>query len=1364
MTIYKDLEDRFIKEFRSSKKESLEDIALDEEEKNKIIFNISGSETAMLRELRVDYSEFSNHVFFGSAYSNVNFALNRIIDYPYVGELKEVNKWRDLNTGYESWFFDNFPKDHGHIALTSGSNPPSLYAQDYEGRINWGSGSFTIESLVDLDMSTGGRRTLFSLESEQDANRQMSLFFDVDGSETFVHLQFLSGADETHSASFASYAGVPRHVAVSFQNPEYVFYVDGVNIGSGAFSSGVATGSWEDFGNKKARVGYGNGGSFSGSIDEFRFWGRERPAQLISKNYRKTIHANHSSSLQLYYKFNENWLTGASKVVDHSGNDLEGVFSGSFTTDNYISGNFHPELVDTGDLILDFNNPDVDSFLITQRNSGSAYDQENSNYILELYPYFMSEDDNTEDTIKFLLLIARHWDRLKLYIQHLSNVYKTEVASFDDTPGSLLNMVGEHYGIDIGGIYESSDALQYFYGEDVSSGSFDSTIEDVRDQIKRNVLNNLMHLYKTKSTKEALQAALRALGVDDSIISVNEYTIFSGGIQTSREEKNVEKRVFRSTGDNSNYIQLPAASYFEGGTRSTQTFEVRVCLDSGSYSLSSSFTTASVLEIANVCSVDIYRENPSSSYGRLALNHSESVDSMPIKTDLLKIFDGWVNIKYDTGPKVDADSFSIAFGRLDDCNEVEHFSASGVYDFVSSVTQSVVKVGTRNGNPLYGEIQEIRVWDYSVDSDTFEHHIKDFESLTLDNFEDRINTEPLYVHIRLDDATGSLSSTASLHDYACDRTGTLAYGVSSTGSFNFPGVFIKKLQPSTGYDLNVDNDKVRIREGSDFDKNDINKDLQFLSVDFSPVAELNKEIIKWMGDIEQFSNIVGFPYLKYRSEISQINSLRTKFFNSRVNGGIDFRAYLDIVEWFDSNFTQLLKQLTPLEMGESLSNFVVEPHILEYNKVRTIFPYADESSSRALSSSISVARAITADAIDFIEPADPGRFGAFASASGQVYDAEIDYSSSYAAVTAASAMRSGSLALNHKRPQIRKFLKDYLTQSIDPEELTEIYATGYQFNQISSSNHQKEVLNIATFDLTSTYLSTSQETVSETLLSLLAESDASGAIYNYVDQRWLSYKQLGNDGGTDNDGPSWDFGISYGGGAGQLWHFLNKSIYGYPYLLQNSDTVNHIGDTVRWDRAEPEFWVRTTGRDEEMRKVVSLWPTSDSHNGVRIVVNENGEPLLDGEDAAGLGDPVDIEGYSRLYLEIVGNTGDMDVKVLSCSVRFQFFDDQYVDEGYEKILSSSLSSSVVSTKNLYTEYELSVDFGNQVFPNYEPRGFKVDLERALPSAKYMRVYINPDPNGTIVREALAGGFYNITVRGVLDTKPVSEDIVKFREG
>src|SRR5690606_15292038 len=124
-------------------------------------------------------------------------------------------------------------------------------------------------------------------------------------------------------------------------------------------------------------------------------------------------------------------------------------------------------------------------------------------------------------------------------------------------------------------------------------------------------------------------------------------------------------------------------------------------------------------------------------------------------------------------------------------------------------------------------------------------------------------------------------------------------------------------------------------------KNDLTEDAQFLSVDFSPVAALNKEIVRWFGDLSKFSDIVGRPYQKYRDDIFELNQYRTKFFKERFNGPIDYSVYFNIVKWFDLNFSYFLSQLVPLEIAPSISNFVVEPSLFEHNKVKHNFPFSD---------------------------------------------------------------------------------------------------------------------------------------------------------------------------------------------------------------------------------------------------------------------------------------------------------------------------------------------------------------------------------------------------------------------------------------
>lgn len=1381
MTIYGDLEDGFLREFNSSTKESLEDIAFDEEEKSKIIYNISGTNKANIPELRVDYSNFSNHVFFASAYSSVNFSLNRILEYPLDGELKDINGWKESNSGYENWFFDNFPKDTGHIFLTSGSNGPFVVARDHENKVNFRTGSFTIEGVFNINpnMPSLAVYPLVTIQSDNTLHG-IRTYLVNNGTTKTLNFAIFSGSTQSIQLNYDAYISGTHHIALVYNNPDGTIYVDGQPQSSGSFT-GAHTGS-HDLGSKDIQIGYLSSSNinyyYSGSVDEVRIWASSRPASLIKKNFGRTTYANHTSSLGFYCKFNEPWLTSSNKFIDYSGNSLEARFSGTYAiATNFVSGTLSNFIQDFGDPILDFTNDRVNSFVTEQRNSGSTYDKENQNHIFELFPSFMIDEDGSEEQIKMLLLIARHWDRLKLYIQHLASVYNSTVASFDDTPSDFLNLIASHYGIDIGGVYESSDPFQYFYGEDVlSTGSLDSSMRTVRDQIKRNIVNNLIHLYKTKSTKEALKAALRTLGLDDSIININQYSTFSGGIETTYEPKTVEKRTIQFDGSEGQYITLCSSSHNDLEHR---TYQFRFALLSGSYTGSLAPLTSSLFRIevansaSNVLETQIWRENLTSSKGKLALIHSSSnvIDSSTstiISSSLFEAYNNnWINASVYRAPTVFG--FNVVGLERDEISF--HFSGSGT--MAGSVTAynpspgATVKscFGTIAGRELYSKLQEVRIWNRILTSSVLlEKHTKDFESLVMADFFNDIDGKVLLSHLKLDDITGS-AGTEQIHDYLDSKSGSTFTGFSSSAAYNFPGTYIRKLEPSYQYDFNIDNDKIRIKaSGSSFTPSDVTKDIQFVSVDFSPVSSLNREIVKWLGDIEQFADIVGHPYLRYRDEVTKLNAYRNKFFKERVNRGIDFDAYLQIIKWFDSNFTYFLSQLIPLDLVSSLSNFVIEPHLLEYNKVKTIFPYTDFTSARLITGSVVVTPIFTASSPISIPVSDPGRFGSFGSASAFVSsDTTIDYSSS---------MTASSLAVNHRNFFPRKTISDYLSGT-SHTGLSSSYGNAYYFTQISCSNFERDILNANTnFHISGVHNSlrgsteeSSNQSVYYSCSSPPINTSFTRSFVSVQDARWQWFEIGKNESGVDVIAPAYDHGIGYGGAAGQLWEICKKSIVGEVVEFAASGAFSvQVGKNAVWNRSIPNFWIQSEGEGADRMSVI-LWPSKDAYDGVRIY-NRNGQSLLtasfeDSQVASSFGPKIDIEKFTNLSLQVVGNTSHVVKVYMKFLFKFQFFDEDVGNFGFESALSSSIHYNGGATKGFRTEliehsYESVVPFDAAA----GAKTFSVNFERELPRSKHMRVHITAITEGNASTEANA--VLNVLVKGILSKGTSGKDLLSFR--
>jgi hypothetical protein len=872
----------------------------------------------------------------------------------------------------------------------------------------------------------------------------------------------------------------------------------------------------------------------------------------------------------------------------------------------------------------------------------------------------------------------------------------------------------------------------------------------------------LVYVIKTKSTREALEASLRSLGLDEEIVNINEYSVFSGGITTARTPRAVERRTANFT--TSSNVFLTSSIFSDTEIRS---YELRVLFNTASVELTSSiFTIASGASGVPFFYLEVERENLTSSNAIAKLYHSGAINPpIEISSSLLPLYDNqWINFAMVRDPI--APSYSLFVTKLDR----DEISISESVDSTALIIPSLdvdavttASLGSRGTLTFEGCMQEFRTWNETLSQSLIINHTKDFESLEVPDISEDIQS--LLVHLKLNDFTGSDAGTAVAHDYVVGATGSTYSGLSSSAVFNFPGKYIDKLDPSYSYDFGINNDKIRIRDDSDFDIRDIVPDIPYLSIDMSPAISLNREIVRWFGDLEKFNNLVGKPYLRYRSEIDTLNDLRFSFFNQRLNNKINFQAYLNLLKWFDSNFTFFLGQLLPLDLGSSLSNFVVESHLLEHNQVPRIFPFKKGDSSLDLTGEID-ARALLDVALtgENIPLGDPGRFGAAVSASAEVVTTE-----DVALFTSASL--SGNRGINFQRENDRRIYTSWLqenSQSLSPSG----YGNGWHTLMITGANYLKDVLNVdSEFHISGVHFLTGAVFggVSDGSDSLyLTATHArplnthfTGAINGVQDSTWLWYHENESQ-FKDAIGPKWAYGIGYGGAWGQLPFFNNRgrraTTLDLKYdegtaFISGDDLIVGLGAGITENIAQQRFITVTEETDDT--KTFILWPNIHAFEPLLIqATGSNGTNdttgsiiPVDALDWTPTGfkenpkhadfwsqDFINIEGFRHLDVAIAAKrivaptANDTPIKFI---FKFQFFDkDLPGNDDIEGALSSSFSLTGSSlgaglTTSQYVSKKIDHQYELEKVPSSITalHSFTTHFERELPKAKFMRAFV-----------------------------------------
>ena len=104
-----------------------------------------------------------------------------------------------------------------------------------------------------------------------------------------------------------------------------------------------------------------------------------------------------------------------------------------------------------------------------------------------------------------------------------------------------------------------------------------------------------------------------------------------------------------------------------------------------------------------------------------------------------------------------------------------------------------------------------------------------------------------------------------------------------------------------------------------------------LSIEFSLVDALNRDMITMFATLDELDSALGAPENDFSSNYPNLEHLKEVYFN-RLTGKLNFRAFFDFFRWFDSSVTYFVEHLVPRKTVYYGTNFVVESHLLERHK------------------------------------------------------------------------------------------------------------------------------------------------------------------------------------------------------------------------------------------------------------------------------------------------------------------------------------------------------------------------------------------------------------------------------------------------
>ena len=593
-------------------------------------YDVPGSGLKSTQQLNVDWSKFQNHVFFNSAEVSTNVAFDRVVNhFPFDGAKRDLEKFFESLTGFEKWVYDRFPKNVGYLNFSgsaatgsvgtfisvsglNGAGVPTLSTDKLGTNVlDPGLRSFSLESHIYIPAQTNGNQVVFQKLS--DGTNGFSFHLEQTSSTTQCvgTLAVVSGS-ECVFTSFPLTKGRFNHVCVSFdrsprKNKAQIFvdarlvaestssYALG-NLGSAAAALTIGSGSAVRFNGITVTPGQ----TFSGSIDEFRFYHEARSEEALRASATKSVFA--SPALKLYYKFNEpsGTLLGSTAaadngiIIDSSGNELHAYVS-NFSFANRSTGSLTQPITNEKVELSPVLFPAFTDTLSLNTNlllSASEYDGRNPNLITRLVPshYFRegkeldgmeSEEGTIGDSYtgtgapgtgelgaaqllsSFLYVWAKFFDEMKLYIDAFATLNNVDYNNPDTAPDNFLPFLFSQMGFDAPSFFSDASIQQYIDAENIQSdfGTNQHALQYVQNQIHRRILTNLSDVIKSKGTIHSVKAFIRAIGIDpDNSIRIREFGGPTRRQLSSVRERRTQQHYVVDMSDRSGYFVSPPLS------------------------------------------------------------------------------------------------------------------------------------------------------------------------------------------------------------------------------------------------------------------------------------------------------------------------------------------------------------------------------------------------------------------------------------------------------------------------------------------------------------------------------------------------------------------------------------------------------------------------------------------------------------------------------------------------------------------------------------------------------------------------------------------------------------------------------------
>ena len=522
--------------------------------------------------LNVDYSKFSNHVFFGSAESklknfkdkavkleglftdissSLEFSSSKNVIQKRKDLFQKVKDIEDNFTAYEHFLYNDGQSYSTASAPGIGTN---LAGVDFDNKFD--------NSLTTLQNQDG-----FDRVYKKSKNGYIHLFTDVYNAEAppfyntnkAVYLSFVLRGGKGDNVSSYNLHMSGGHANENYDNmgtDHNYNYFNGRRIPYGAFSGSLmsnpstSTSSYQRYIFKGEQLYWRPTETINGEIDlitDFKGWDSDGSGvyyEILSGS--NVLSASISGSTANGYAYGIRDITGLHTPLLFPG--ISGSNNTTFMTASVLpQGDLFPIVSQQSgnksafftDVVVSYNNPsDIHPFSKIYRpssgsyagsdkwnnwydgivTSASNYDNDNVHSLVNNLPLSLRSSGQHKTLRDFVNMLGEQYDLLRNYIDNYQNFYKMGYKNPKSIPDNLLPIIGDSIGFDLFNPYSGS-VTNYLENNEVDGIGIQSAI----NSLWKKILNNVIYIYKTKGTQESLAALMNLYGFDADSFKLQEY-------------------------------------------------------------------------------------------------------------------------------------------------------------------------------------------------------------------------------------------------------------------------------------------------------------------------------------------------------------------------------------------------------------------------------------------------------------------------------------------------------------------------------------------------------------------------------------------------------------------------------------------------------------------------------------------------------------------------------------------------------------------------------------------------------------------------------------------------------------------------